>query len=79
MKARLEGRVTARFESILFLTLNRNVCLFQKRQEKTSGTLYSVFKEPDPRGRCPADDAVPPAYGNLESRLKTETSVYPLT
>src|SRR5262249_42288511 len=49
MKARLEGRVTARFESILFLTLNRNVCLFQKRQEKTSGTLYSVFKEPDPR------------------------------
>ncbi len=33
-----------------------------KTRKKTSGTLYSVFKEPDPRGSHPADDAVPPAF-----------------
>jgi hypothetical protein len=35
---------------------------FKKTRKKTSGTLYSVFKEPDPRGFLPADDAVPPAF-----------------
>jgi len=39
---------------------NRNLVF--RNQEKTSGTLYSVFKEPDPGTAFPpADDAVLPA------------------
>jgi hypothetical protein len=34
---------------------------FSKNQEKTSGTLYSVFKEPDPEGCAPSGHAVLPA------------------
>jgi hypothetical protein len=53
---------------------NRKLCFFSKSRKKTSGTLYSVFKEPDPgfgRGR-----AVPPAQLPDNSRPKTEISEY---
>jgi hypothetical protein len=56
------------------LSRKQETLLFSKSRKKTSGTLYSVFKEPDPgfdRGR-----AVPPAqlFDNL--RPKTEISEY---
>ncbi len=51
------------------------LCFFKKSRKKTSGTLYSVFKEPDPRGAAPSDDAVPPAY-LYRLGPKTELSVY---
>ena len=47
-----------------------------KTRKKTSGTLYSVFKEPDPRGTLPADDAVPPAFS--KTRLPSEDGNFSL-
>jgi len=49
----------------------QKLCLLREKTEKTSGTLYSVFKEPDPgfhRGR-----AVPPAQ--LTDNLRPETEI----
>jgi hypothetical protein len=48
------------FESVLLFP-KQEVLSFAKDRKKTSGTLYSVFKEPDPRA-LPPDDAVPPAF-----------------
>jgi hypothetical protein len=56
------------------LSRKQETLLFSKSRKKTSGTLYSVFKEPDPgfsRGR-----AVPPAQLPDNSRPKTEISEY---
>ena len=52
----------------------QKLCLLREKTEKTSGTLYSVFKEPDPgfhRGR-----AVPPAQLTDNLRPETEISAY---
>jgi hypothetical protein len=52
----------------------QKLCLLREKTEKTSGTLYSVFKEPDPgfhRGR-----AVPPAQLTDNLRPETEISDY---
>jgi len=48
---------------------DRKTLVFSKTRKKTSGTLYSVFKEPDPRGP-PADDAVLPASTHRNFRQK---------
>jgi hypothetical protein len=56
------------------LSRKQETLLFSKSRKKTSGTLYSVFKEPDPgfsRGR-----AVPPAQLPDNSRPKTELPEY---
>ena len=56
------------------LSRKQETLLFSKSRKKTSGTLYSVFKEPDPgfdRGR-----AVPPAQLPDSSRPKTEIPEY---
>jgi hypothetical protein len=52
----------------------QKLCLLREKTEMTSGTLYSVFKEPDPgfdRGR-----AVPPAQLTENPRPETEISAY---
>jgi hypothetical protein len=56
------------------LSRKQETLLFSKSRKKTSGTLYSVFKEPDPgfdRGR-----AVPPAQLPDNFRPKTEIPEY---
>ena len=53
IRGRLKKNLDLLYES------KQKLCLLREKTEKTSGTLYSVFKEPDPgfhRGR-----AVPPA------------------
>jgi hypothetical protein len=59
----------------LLFRQNRKLCLL-KKQKKTSGTLYSVFKEPGP-GLGPGC-AVPPAQSLDNCLPEAEISVYGL-